>query len=359
VRVLLATPDFPPAIGGIQAVAYSLAKSFTRVRAQTITPAQEGNETVDAGLDVVRTHPGSPHLAAMAALNAGALRHALKDRPDGVLSLHIVCAPASVAACKRGIPYVQYLHADEVAARPRLARWAVRHAARTIVVSSHTRDLARKLGASDDTIDVIPPGIDGVAEIDEPKSTRPTILTVARLVDRYKGHDVMLEAMARVRAAVPSARWVVVGDGPLRPELEARARSLGVDDLVSFVGFVPPEERDLWYARSHVFAMPSRLEPGSAGEGFGIAYMEASAHGLPVVAGDAAGALDAVQDGTTGLLVRPDDPAAVASALIRLIEDRELASALGERGSRRSNDFLWPSIARRVEDALAAAYQTS
>ncbi len=99
--------------------------------------------------------------------------------------------------------------------------------------------------------------------------------------------------------------------------------------------------------------MPSRVPgDGLGGEGFGIVYMEASWHELPVVAGNAGGAVDAVVDGETGLLVDANDPVAVADALIRLLLDRELSSRLGRRGAERAREFAWPIITQRVEDVL-------
>jgi glycosyltransferase involved in cell wall biosynthesis len=98
--------------------------------------------------------------------------------------------------------------------------------------------------------------------------------------------------------------------------------------------------------------MPSRLPPDGGGEGFGIVYLEAGLHALPVVAGNVAGALDAVVDGETGLLVDPTDHVAVADAISSLILDPELAERLGRAGERRAREHSWPVIARRVEDLL-------
>jgi phosphatidylinositol alpha-1,6-mannosyltransferase len=175
---------------------------------------------------------------------------------------------------------------------------------------------------------------------------------VARLEQRYKGHDVLIRALPLVRARIPSVRLQVVGDGVLRPVYEGFAASLGLDGSVEFLGPVDDATRDELLARAHVFAMPSRLPFDGGGEGFGIVYLEAGAHGLPVVAGRAAGALDAVVDGETGLLVDPADHVALAAAIVELLSDRAKASALGERGRARAASFSWPAVARRVEDVV-------
>lgn len=141
--------------------------------------------------------------------------------------------------------------------------------------------------------------------------------------------------------------------GTRKEQLERLAEIYGVADSVHFLGQVDNGERDGWLERAHVFAMPSRVPGGGlGGEGFGIVYMEASWHGLPVVAGDVGGAVDAVVDGETGLLVDANDPVAVADTLARLLLDPELSRKLGECGSARAQEFAWPIITRRVEDVL-------
>jgi phosphatidylinositol alpha-1,6-mannosyltransferase len=139
---------------------------------------------------------------------------------------------------------------------------------------------------------------------------------------------VLIGALAGIRARIPDVEWVVIGEGPLRSRLEALASSAGVAQSVRFLGEVSESERNLWLRRADVFAMPSRHD----GEGFGIAYLEASAYGKPVLAGNVAGALDAVADGVSGLLVDPSDPAAVGEALTRLLLDRGLQGGSAGQG---------------------------
>jgi len=98
--------------------------------------------------------------------------------------------------------------------------------------------------------------------------------------------------------------------------------------------------------------MPSRLASNGGGEGFGIAYLEAGALGVPVVAGNVAGALDAVVDGVTGLLVDPTDHVAVADAITALLLDRERAEQMGRAGAERAKQFAWPRIAGQVEELI-------
>lgn len=188
---------------------------------------------------------------------------------------------------------------------------------------------------------------------------RPTVLTIGRMEHHYKGHDVMVRAMAIVAARVPGAQWVVIGDGTLRAELTGLARAAGLgEDTVRFLGAVDDRERDAWLDRADVFAMPSRLPGGGlAGEGFGIVYLEAAAHGCPVVAGAVGGALDAVEDGVTGLLVDPTDHRAIAAALIELLEDRPRRERMASAAAIRARRFAWPRVAAELETAIGGLVQ--
>ncbi len=359
-RVLLLTPDFPPANGGIQVLLHRFASLASRVTVRVVTrPHPEaGAWDASSGLDVRRSRdvPGSRR-AGLVALNAFALAQAATFRPDAILCGHIVLSPAARLAGRLArTPVVSYLYADEGPAQPRLARLAFESARSTIVLGAYGRDLAIRLGAPAARVAVIAPGVDPPMLPRAQRSQQPLIVTVARLTDRYKGHDVVLDALPAIRARVPGVRWVVVGDGPLRPELEAHAARLGVGDSVTFAGAVTDAERDAWLDRAHVFVMPSRLPPdGGGGEGFGIVYLEAGAHGLPVVAGAVGGALDAVLDGETGLLVAPQDPRAVAEAVADLLLDSGRARRLADAGTRRAAELSWPLMVSRVEDVLLEA----
>jgi phosphatidylinositol alpha-1,6-mannosyltransferase len=359
-RTLVLTPDFPPTPGGIQLLVHRVVSQASGLRCRVVTLDAAGADVFDGdcGVEVRRMRAlPAPRSASVLALNGAALAEAASFRPEVVLSAHLVMSPAA-AAIRRllRVPVVQYFYGMEIGERPKLARFAARNAHASIAISEYTRSLILAAGGPEERIRLIHPGVDlpgGRAATE--RAERPTVLTVSRMEERYKGHDVMVRAMSIVAARVPDAQWVVIGDGPLRPAIAEQARAAGLGaETVRFLGSVGHEERDAWLDRAHVFAMPSRLPAGGlAGEGFGIVYLEANAHGCPAVAGNVGGATDAVLDGRTGLLVDPEDHIAVGEALVELLEDASRRREMGAAGARHAAALAWPRVAEQVGALIA------
>jgi phosphatidylinositol alpha-1,6-mannosyltransferase len=184
----------------------------------------------------------------------------------------------------------------------------------------------------------------------------PTVLIVARMLsaERYKGHDALLEAWPIVKAHLPDARLVCVGDGDDVPRLQQKAYELGLGAETLFTGFVSTHDLQDWYGNASVLAMPSR------GEGFGLVYLEAMSHGLPCIGSvhDAAGEI--IDDGVTGHLVNQSDPRELGAVLLGLLTNRERRQQMGAAGLRRfQRDFSYEAFSRRVvsllEDSVLAS----
>jgi phosphatidylinositol alpha-1,6-mannosyltransferase len=359
-RLLVLTPDFPPVRGGIQVLVHRTVSHLPSLRPRVVTFAVDGAAAFDAGseLEVARVRtPVRSGPVGIGTLNARALAEAARFRPDAILSSHIFTSPAAALAARAlRVPWVQHVYAMEMPQKPALARFAMRRADMVIAISEYSASLAVAAGAERGNVVVIPPGVDAPpADAASERNGEPLILTIARLDERYKGHDVMLRALPLIRARVPDAEWVVVGDGILRQSMSGLARSAGLDGAVRFEGPAPDEQRDAWLRRCRVFAMPSRLPgDGLAGEGFGIVYLEANAHGMPVVAGNVGGAVDAVEEDVTGLLVDPTDHVAVARAVATLLEDPARATRMGEAGIAHARSFSWSASGARVEEAITS-----
>ncbi|GFJ85724.1 hypothetical protein Phou_099040 [Phytohabitans houttuyneae] len=173
---------------------------------------------------------------------------------------------------------------------------------------------------------------------------------MSRLVPR-KGQDALIRALPSIRRRVPDAALLVVGGGPHRSTLEKLAA--GLPDVI-FTGSVPAEELPAHYAAGDVFAMPCRTRNrGLDVEGLGIVYLEASATGLPVVAGDSGGAPDAVREGETGYVVGGRDLDAIADRVASLLSDRDLARRMGTAGRAWvEREWRWELQAARMAELL-------
>lgn len=159
-----------------------------------------------------------------------------------------------------------------------------------------------------------------------PLSEPPTVAVAARLV-YPKGVDVLVKAMAIVRRTIPSARLVVAGDGPERGNLAKLAANLGIADAVQLLGYVKQDALEKAFAPAWVQVAPSRwIEP------FGLVAAEALMRGTACIVTNTGGLAEIVDDGVTGLHVPPDNADALAGALLKILGDRELAEAMGQRG---------------------------
>jgi glycosyltransferase involved in cell wall biosynthesis len=188
---------------------------------------------------------------------------------------------------------------------------------------------------------LVPPAVDAGVYTPGPAPAGADLLIVGRLArtDWYKGHEVLLRAVPLAEARLGRRVTVrVVGDGPARPALQARAAALGIADRVDFAGRLPLPALVDAYRGCGVFAMPSRVDRRPrglwTGEGLGIVYLEAQACGRPAVASTEGGAPEAVVPGVSGLLADPRDPAAVAAAAAELLEQPGRAAEMGRAGRR-------------------------
>ncbi|BFO20804.1 hypothetical protein SHKM778_71920 [Streptomyces sp. KM77-8] len=160
--------------------------------------------------------------------------------------------------------------------------------------------------------------------------------------------------MPAILAAEPDAVLLIVGGGPYEQDLRRLATATGVAGSVRFTGSVPWSELPAHYGAGDVFAMPCRTRRGGLDvEGLGIVYLEASATGLPVVAGDSGGAPDAVLDGETGWVVPGDSPTPTADRITTLLADKELRHRMGERGREWvEQKWRWDLLAEHLKKLL-------
>lgn len=184
-----------------------------------------------------------------------------------------------------------------------------------------------------------------------PNAEKPIILTVGRL-QAYKGHDQVIKALKKVKERFPDARYVIVGSGEYKEELEELTASLGLRDSVKFEGFVPDDELPGFYNACDVFVMPTRIEREGL-EGFGIAYLEANAYEKPVIGTTEGGAESAIEHGSTGFLVDPYDTDEIAEHIIYILDNPKLSKRLGREGKQRVlESFTWEDVSERILEEI-------
>ncbi|MDD5656761.1 MAG: glycosyltransferase [Elusimicrobia bacterium] len=326
-------------------------------------------EDLPAGIE---THELGPDPGAMlpfdvltGAWELGALYRRLK--PDLVVSIITHASVMALLAARLFAPRTKVVVCEQTMLStnirdfyPRahpllnvLIRGLYPSARRIVAVTEAVKaDLAANFGLAAAAVDVVCNPIDSESvrrRAAEPVEERglppaPRILGVGRFV-KQKGFVHLIRAAARVREQL-DASLLLVGDGPLRADLEGEARRLGLSGSVRFAGFQKNPIR--YMPGACAMAVPSLYEAQ------GIALMEALAAGLPVVATDCSGPRAIIEDGVSGLLVPPGDESALAAALLRLLRDPGLRRDLARRGLRRAEDF---SVAAHLEayDRIFAA----
>ncbi len=377
---MLLTFDFPPMGGGIARMMGELALRYPPGTLVVSTGQWPGSPEVDAGLPnrVDRLTVSSRRLRTIQGLVSWSRRASALARefvPEFIWCGNFKPAgyPARWVHQRSGTPYGIFLYGTDLlllqhrlrhsALKRRTARAIIRSAAVVVTISRWTRDLAStvltELGFRPDEIDVriLPLGTDpdhfrpGI----DPTSVRARygleqgrwLLTVARLV-AHKGVDTVLHVVAALANEYPSLRYAVVGSGPMRGQLEALARDLGIADRVRFLTNVPDADLPGLYNNAEMYLGVSRAA-GLMMEGFGISLSEASACGIPVVGGSNGGIPDAVREDETGLLVDAHRPEAVMAAVRQLLENRDLALRLGSGGRRAVESFYnWNRVAADV-----------
>lgn len=280
-------------------------------------------------VDIVSAHAPVPGLPDLAVRLAG-------DRPV-VLTYHSgsLVKGAAHHGVSRGIDALLRCY----------ERWGLsatlRRADRLVAVSPTS--LANRRGAT-----MITPGVDTQLFHPAPvPSGHPRLLYVGRLErsSAWKGVDVLIRALARVRESIPDVALEMVGDGDAVPDLRALASELGVASAIEWSGALTHRDLVAHYQRAHAIVLPSLTES----ESFGMSLIEAMACARPVIASRVGGVPFVVRPGVDGVLVAPGDDVELAAACVRVLRDPERANAMGAEGRRAVEDrFAWSQITRQM-----------
>ena len=373
-RILLLTNDFPPRRGGIQSYLEQFANRLAVAGEHELVvyaPEWKGAEAYDlaAPFPVVR-HPGTlmiPEIGVDRRMRRLIRDHDIETVWFGAAAPLALLGPRARDAGARRI--VACTHGHEVGwsmlpgARAALRR--IGNDADVITyVSRYTRGRFAAAFGPRARLEHLPSGVDadrfrpdasartelraryGLAE-------HPVVVCISRLVPR-KGQDMLIRAWPDIRRRVDGAKLVVVGGGPYAEALHRLAADRGVSDDVVFTAGVPGEELPGHYAMADVFAMPCRTRGGGLDvEGLGIVFLEASATGIPVVAGDSGGAPETVRDGETGRVVDGRSVSQIVEAVSGLLIDPATARQMGAAGREWiQRDWNWDRLTERLGDLL-------
>ena len=361
-KVLQLGKFYPPAKGGMETILALICERTAQHVQNRVLVSNSRPTTVEerhGSIEVLR-------VAALTRIGAVAvcprMPFELAREAADVIVLHEPNPMALVAyfLARPGGRLIVWYHSDVIRPswryrlfyRPFL-RFALSRAARIVVSSPALGATAPELQDFQEKCTVIPFGIEGpnaeesVASLRRATEIRrevnePIVLFVGRLVP-YKGVDVLLEALTGLNAVA-----LIVGDGPLRAELEAHARQLGISSRVRFLGSVADDELAALYRACHVFVLPSVTRQ----EAFGVVQLEAMAAGKPVVSTDLGTGVGWVnRHGETGFVVPPRDPVALREAMRRLLADTELQASMGDAAMRRVRSAF--TVERMIDDTLA------
>ena len=373
-RALLLTELFPPAVGGSAVLFQGIYTRLEQTNVTVLTDGAHGRLSSRASgsvRDIVRCPLAT---RAWGVLDPEGLRHHLRvawqvrrllPRRDGIV--HCARAlPEGVAALAArmigGAPYVVWAHGEDLASalgsreHTLLTKLVLRGALAALANSHNTAALLTTFGVPESKIHVVHPAVDADRfhpRIDgsrvRQRYARPDqilLLSVGRL-QRRKGHDVAIEAMARLRDELPQLRYVIVGDGEERSRLERLIVNHGLGERAFIAGTVADEELSAYYAACDIFLLPNRVDAGDI-EGFGIVFLEAAATGKPAIGGNSGGVPEAVEHNATGLLV-DGSVEQVAAAIRHLTLSRETRRRMGLAGRVRATQcFSWQRAAAAV-----------
>jgi len=373
-RILLVTNDFPPRPGGIQSYLEQFVHRLAATGEHDLTvyaPRWKGADDYDrrAPFRVVR-HPGTLMVPEPGVDQR--MRGLIAELDTETVWFGAAAPLGLLARRARGAGARRVLastHGHEVG-------WSMLPVARSVLrrigedadvityVSRYTRDRFASAFGPLARLEHLPPGVDTDRFRPDPVARarlrdryrlgdRPVVVCVSRLVPR-KGQDKLIASWPAVTRRVADAALVIVGGGPHAATLRRLADDAGVAADVVFTGGLPAAELPSHYAMADVFAMPCRTRgAGLDVEGLGIVFLEASASGIPVIAGRSGGAPETVRDGETGLVVDGRDVGQIADAIVELLADRRLAVRLGQAGRAWiTRDWNWQTSTGRLADLL-------
>lgn len=352
--------DYYPVLGGIENYVKTLSEASVRrghqVTALVTSPTRHTEESTLNGVRVIKA--GRWATLASTPLSADFVDWVRHLRPD-VAHLHAPYPLGEVAYAWHGrAPYLVTYHADVTRPVQRAIMLAYGPVLRRILRRAHTviatnpvvaRNSPQLHGLPQVTVCPIGVNLDRFQPPPAPPAPRPFTALFVGVLRHYKGLPILLHALQQQ----PAMHALIAGEGPLRADLETLARELGLTARVRFLGRVPDADLPALYHQADVFVLPST----SRAEAYGMVMTEAMAAGLPCITTElGTGTSYVVEHEVTGLVVPPNNVAALAQALRRLMTDSALRATMGQAGRARALAlFSEAHMLERLEDLYQAA----
>lgn len=356
--IVITTQCFPPRPGGIEHLMHACAAALVAKGIAVAVLADHNNDPLAAAFDRAQSFsirrfggfkPWRRWRKARALAALIATRQCTGVIADSWKSLEYFrparCVPTLCLAHGTELPVTSTAHkARRIAAAFARTTAIIANSAYTAArVSRYVKEAARVHVIHPGLTVAEPPSAHNAAHIDQALAgATPRLISVGRLELR-KGLDRVLRVLPRLITQYPQLVYLVIGDGSMGQALETQAKALAVLDHVRFIHGASDQVRDAYLAACDLFVLPGRIK-GDDVEGFGMAYIEAAWFGVPAVAGNAGGAVEAVLHEQTGLVCQGDQDEDLYVAIKRLLDNPEWLRELGAHAQTRAHDFLWDKV---------------
>jgi phosphatidylinositol alpha-1,6-mannosyltransferase len=361
---LISTRNFPPDIGGIQNLMEGLSNALSnhgpvKVFADSFENTEEYDQNSQlnihriSGLKIFRKYRKANLVKEF--INGNSLRAAFFDHWKSIETIDTSCLNKTKTFCL--IHSKEINHPAGSTLNKRMLK-ALKKPDYVIANSSFTKDLVIKLGLGSEKIRVINPGCNYPIEVNNKfkefaktiyKDAFPKLITISRL-DGRKSHQNILMTIKNLLPKFPKLKYVSIGDGDEKSNLEKLKKELGLERVVTFVFKSNEQEKISLLAESDIFVMPSIVFKKSV-EGFGITYIEAASYGKPSIGGIFGGESDAILEGKTGYLCDGNDLNALYETFLKILENNNYKK-LGVHALKFSKDFSWNKIIKKYIELI-------
>ena len=377
-RILFVGIDAKPNPGGIAELTHNLMHEMSKIGDDVylLTRKNENADIFDKEQNYITLRsnidPIANPLCRKIVIYFNIIRSYISVKPDVIICNtydRLTVYVFNIARILK-IPFCIYVHGLDVSLKrkkrhEKVKKNVLKKSFAVFANSMKTAEIINAIGVDSKNIYRITPGVTNSTVFSDRKQqigysslppilqkSKHLILSVGRLIPR-KGFDTMILAMKVVLQENPGTVYVILSDGPDRDRLERIVAEQGVGKSVYFAGYVSNDDKQIYYQNADIFVMPNRDLPNGDMEGFGIVFLEANLHEIPVLGGKAGGVPDAIEHGKTGFLVNPSNPVEVANAINTLISSPEIAKEMGQYGRKRAlQQFSWPARAEEMHMIL-------